>query len=317
MSIYETYSKRQLRLNGDQVDVYQYNNLPNKLKNQIIHIWNDVIGNYEDIHNDQIAPIYAHFHNILCREMGEFVLPHNDYNTRGKPSLEIINFFTKSRNLNQNIDVVELIFKGINNFHEIFKKDEAEKAISELNIRLKESAVGYQFLNNEIIRIDSEIIHAEAVVPALHLLNQKDYKGAESEFLKAHEAYRQGKNGSAILECNKAFESTMKVIIHKQGWAYDTSETATPASEIKAKNKASASVLIKVCFENGLFPNYLQSQVTALRTLLESSIPTIRNKNDSHGTGLKPVVIPESLASFTLHITASTILFLIESESSL
>lgn len=48
MSTYETYSKRQARLNGDQVDVYQYDYLPDKLKNQIIHIWNDVIGNYEN-----------------------------------------------------------------------------------------------------------------------------------------------------------------------------------------------------------------------------------------------------------------------------
>ncbi|MEM5510915.1 hypothetical protein WNY98_18755 [Pseudoalteromonas sp. AS71] len=317
MSVYETYSKRQARLNGDQVDVYQYKHLPNKLKNQIIHIWNDVLGDYKDCHNEEIYPVYAYFHKILCRENGEFVLPHNGYETRGVPSLEIITFFTKSKDLNQNLNVIELIFKAINSYDTVFSKDDAEKAINELNIRFKENAVGYQFLNNEIIRIDSEIIHAEAVVPALRLLNQKEYVGAETEFLKAHEAYRKGENGTAILECNKAFESVMKVIIHKQGWLYDTSANATESSENKAKTKASASGLIKICFENKLFPDYLQSQLTSLRTLLESSIPTIRNKNGPHGAGLQTVDIPESLASFTLHMTASTILFLIESEKSL
>ncbi|WP_442960093.1 DUF7014 domain-containing protein [Pseudoalteromonas sp. ND6B] len=133
--------------------------------------------------------------------------------------------------------------------------------------------------------------------------------------LDAH--YRKGENGTAILECNKAFESVMKVIIHKQGWLYDASENATDSSENKAKTKASASGLIKICFENKLFPDYLQSQLTSLRTLLESSIPTIRNKNNSHGTGLQTVDIPAPLASFTLHMTASTILFLVESESRL
>ena len=310
MSIYETYSKRQARLNDDQVDVYQYKHLPDKLKNQIIHIWNDVIGNYNDYHNDQIYPLYAHFHQILCREMGEFVLPHNGYETRGVPSLEIITFFTKSKDINQNLDVIELLFHGINTFDKIFNKDEAEKAIDELNIRFKENAVGYQFLNNEIIRIDSEVIHAEAVVPALQLLKEKEYASAESEFLKAHEAYRHGQNGTAILECNKAFESVMKVIIHKQNWAYDDAGK-------RSKTKANASSLIEICFENNLFPDYLKSQVSALRTLIQSSIPTIRNKNGSHSGGLELLNIPESLASFTLHMTASTILFLIESEKSL
>ncbi|TMP85093.1 STM4504/CBY_0614 family protein [Pseudoalteromonas sp. S983] len=316
MSIYETYSKRQARLNDDQVDVYQYKHLPDKLKNQIIHIWNDVIGNYLYISDETVSAYYGHIHKILCREMGAFVLPHNDYNTRGQPSLEVIGFFSGSRKLNENLDVVELIFKIINT-EGFFKKGEAEKATNELNIRFKESAVGYQFLNNEIIRIDSEIIHSEAVVPALRLLNQKEYANAESEFLKAHEAYRKGENGTAILECNKAFESVMKVIIHKQGWLYDSSENATDSSERKAKTKASASGLIKVCFENQLFPDYLQSQLTSLRTLLESSIPTIRNKNDSHGAGLQTADIPASLASFTLHMTASTVLFLIECETRL
>lgn len=316
MSIYETYSKRQARLSGDQVDIYQYKHLPDKLKNQMIHIWNDVIGNYKDVYDETVSAYYGHIHKTLCIEMGKFELPHNDYNTRGKPSLEVIGFFSGSRKLNENLDVVELIFKIINT-EGFFKKGVAEKSTNELNIRFKESAVGYQFLNNEIIRIDSEIIHSEAVVPALRLLNQKDYKGAEAEFLKAHEAYRKGENATAILECNNAFESVMKVIIHKQGWPYDSAENATDSSERKAKTKASASGLIKICFENKLFPDYLQSQLTSLRTLLESSIPTIRNKNGPHGVGLQTIDIPTSLASFTLHMTASTILFLIECETRL
>ncbi|KGK02184.1 STM4504/CBY_0614 family protein [Pseudoalteromonas sp. ND6B] len=190
MSIHETYSKRQARLNGDQVDVYKYNCLPDKLKNQIIHIWNDVIGDYSDIYDEKVSAYYGHIHKILCREMGVFELPHNDYNSKGKPSLEIIRFFSGSSKLDENLDVIELLFKVIN-VPTFFSKNDAEKAINELNIRFKENAVGYQFLNNEIIRIDSEIIHSEAVVPALRLLHQKKYVGAETEFLKAHEAYRK------------------------------------------------------------------------------------------------------------------------------
>ncbi|MFW2454327.1 AbiJ-NTD4 domain-containing protein, partial [Aliarcobacter butzleri] len=69
-----------------------------------------------------------------------------------------------------------------------------EKAINELNYRFKEHGVGFQFVENEIIRIDSELLHSEAVKPALKLLNEKNYKGAQEEFLSAYEHYRHGKN---------------------------------------------------------------------------------------------------------------------------
>ncbi|GAA78188.1 STM4504/CBY_0614 family protein [Pseudoalteromonas sp. BSi20495] len=309
MAIHETYSKRQAKLNNEQPDVYLYDKLPEKLKIQIIHIWENIFINARLQFTKNIKTFYEKTHKILCSDLGVFALPYVEYDSVGNPSKELLYYFTKSKSVNEDLTVIEEMFKLINNPIMLNNKLAAE-AINDLNIRFKENSVGYQFLNNEIVRVDSEIIHSETVVPALRLLNQKEYVSAESEFLNAHKAYRNGENGTAILECNKAFESVMKVIIHKQGWAYDEKGK-------RSKTKATASSLIEICFENNLFPDYLKSQVTALRTLIQSSIPTIRNKNGSHGTGLQTVDIPTSLASFTLHMTASTILFLIESEKSL
>ncbi len=49
MRIYETYSKRlKKRKQAGQPDVYQYDELPQPLRVQIIHIWDDAIGRSDD-----------------------------------------------------------------------------------------------------------------------------------------------------------------------------------------------------------------------------------------------------------------------------
>jgi hypothetical protein len=55
--MYETYSERKHRLEkAGQPDVYTYDRIPEKLRNQIIHIWNRTLG---DGHSDQSFRIYA------------------------------------------------------------------------------------------------------------------------------------------------------------------------------------------------------------------------------------------------------------------
>jgi len=44
---------------------------------------------------------------------------------------------------------------------------------------------------------------------------------------------------------------------------------------------------------------------------------TVRNRQSGHGAGLTPRTIPRQLAAYVLHLTASSILFLVESEKAL
>ncbi len=179
--------------------------------------------------------------------------------------------------------------------------DIADKAIEELNKRFKEHGIGFQFTGNEIIRVDSELLHSEAVKPALKLLNQKHYGGAQEEFLVAYEHYRHGRYKESLNDCLKSFESTMKSICDKQGWKYQPNVTSKG--------------LIQICFDNGLIPAFWQQQMTSLRSLLESSVPTGRNKLSGHGQGSESVEIPEYLVAYMLHMTASTLVFLTTAES--
>lgn len=317
MPIFDIFSKRQKKLRGEFPDVYIYDKLPESLRVQIVHIWWDTIGNNEQYYNiygdgyENIRSSYRLLVEILCREYGIFRLPWSDQNSVDRDYFtEIMNFFLKEKNIERSLDVIELSFRIINvdsrNFNYKFRRDAsdiADDAIEELNNRFKEHGVGYQFTDNQIIRTDSELIHSEIVKPALKLLDQSNYAGAQQEFLKAHEHYRKRNAKEALSECLKAFESVMKSICDKRGWQYDSNATARP--------------LIQACFDNGLIPPFWESHYSSLRSLLESGVPTGRNKLSGHGQGTIPTTVPDHLVAYMLHMTASAIVFLAEADKNL
>ena len=102
----------------------------------------------------------------------------------------------------------------------------ADTALQEINRRFRQHGVGYQYTDGVIVRVDSELLHEEVIRPALSLLRDKRFEGAQSEFLAAHEHYRHGRKAEALVECVKAFESTMKTICELRGWTYDKTGTS-------------------------------------------------------------------------------------------
>ncbi|WP_442942572.1 STM4504/CBY_0614 family protein [Nostoc sp.] len=305
MKVYDIYSKRQKRLMGEFPDVYRYDYISKQLRVQIIHIINDAIGEHRNL---QTIESFRKIHDILCREHGKLSL--NEMSINDYIQQDVFDFMLETKVIEQVLDVVELSFELIDrsyrdsSFIQITRSEiTPDEAIETLNYRFRENGVGYQYESGEIIRVDSQIIHAEAVKPVLLLLSDTRFQGANEEFLKAHEHYRHRRYKECLNECLKAFESTMKTICDIQGWSYQATDTA--------KN------LINVCFQNNLIPTYLQNQFTSLKSSLESGVPTVRNKNAGHGQGSQPLTVPQYFAAYQLHITASTILFLLEAEKSL
>ena len=280
-------------------DVYVYDDLPYPLRVQIVQIWWSVIGDQKQyLYNEREAKnAYDLMVNTLRHEYGVFYLHSKNQGA----IIEFVNFFLSEEDVEKALDAVQLSFQVIcGNTHLYDGPEIVNNAIEELNQRFKEHGVGYQFTNGQIVRIDSEFIHAEVVKPALNLLDQKHYAGAQQEFLKAHEHYRKGNSKEALSECLKAFESVMKAICDKRGWTYGNNATAKP--------------LIQACFDNGLIPPFWQSHYSSLRNLLECSVPTGRNKLSGHGQGTTPVSVPNYLVAYMLHMTASAIVFLAEAD---
>jgi AbiJ N-terminal domain 4 len=317
MPILDLYSKQKKRAeNGNQPEIYQYDELPLTFRRQVVYIWVDAIGNARNIR--LIYHIWKRFHDLMARELGVFKLSPSIFNEE--------NYFEQCKEflLDQDtpvenlLDLIELTFKFVNinirqeleNPHSsnyvILQRSltqQPDEAISELNHRFREHGIGYQFEGGQIIRVDSKFIHAEVVVPALGLLSDHNFAGPEQEFRSAHEHYRRQEYKDAIVDALNSFESTIKSICEVRGWVY--LKTAT------------AQKLIEVIFEKELIPKYLQTHFSSLRSLLEAGVPTVRNKTSGHGQGATPVAVPEHLAAYVLHLTASNIVMLIEAHKNL
>lgn len=300
MAVFELYSKRKKKIeNAGKVEPYSYDDIPVTFRRQVVHIWNDQIGEWgRDLYGDGLPQnkLWKYLHDTLAREYGEFFLAKG-YNEDEK----LQEFFLTVKNIDKVIDVIELSFKLMGSkvprevgVHWIKSKE----AIQELNARFEEHAIGFEFVNNEIIRKDSQFIHAEITKKALELLFESGFQGASEEFLKAHKHYREGSFKEAVNDSLKSFESTMKTICSKRGWEYNTGD--------------SAKKLIQIMLDKNLVPNFLETHMSGVRNTLEAGLPVVRNKNSGHGQGEIAVEIPRSLAQYSLNLAATNIVFLVE-----
>ncbi len=311
MSIVEIYSKRQKRLRGKTPDVYVYDSLPIPLRVQIIQIWDDILGDLDQYVtlNYVTRDRYDIIVKKLRHEYGVFYLPNSTDSQPDGSYEELFCFFHDQSDVEMALSAVELTFSALGTRVEksdsflIIPKQKIDAAIEELNSRFREHGVGFEFRERKLLRIDSQFIHSETVKPALVLLSQELYAGAQQEFLKAHENFRIRNNKETLSMCLNSMESVMKAICDKRHWNY--------------QKNATARSLINTCFDNELIPKFWQSHYSSLINVLESGVPTGRNKLSGHGQGSTPNIVPNHITAYMLHLTATTIVFLADSEKNL
>ncbi|MFZ1746399.1 MAG: hypothetical protein WBO24_17180 [Nitrospirales bacterium] len=311
MNVFDLFSKRQKALRGEMPDVYSYDTIPQTLKVQIVHILDDTLGDIGE-YNNSSGPFEAYklIVEILCREYGVFSIGNSTAYGGRNYRKELVNFILEESDHERILDAVELSFRYIDKLTRESRylgrhtaSEVADDAIEELNARFQEHGIGYRFEESGIVRIDSELLHAEVVKPTLALLRSPEFAGAQAEFLKAHEHYRHGRDKEVLAECLKSLESVMKSICAKREWAHDPN--------------ASSKALIKVLFDNEFIPQFWSQQFSALRAILENGVPAARNRLGGHGQGATVVQVPPYLVAYVLHQTAATIVFLVEAERSL
>jgi hypothetical protein len=248
---------------------------------------------------DEICRLYTEIVKVLCDEHGKLGLPGNC------PCQALFQWLIEAET-DIALDIIEFSFHAIpfaqenRNFMVWVKPTlNSADAIAKLNRRFQENGIGYRFESGQIVRLDSEFLHSEVTEPAFRLLYTGGYEGALEEFKLAHKHYRDGSEhyDDCLTNCGKSLESTLKTICDRRKWGYKAGDTA--------------SKLLDSIFSKGLIPNYLQTHFNALRATLESGVPTIRNREGGHGSGEKPNEVPEFLAAYQLHLTASAIVFLI------
>ena len=312
--VFMTYTKRKKEAeNAGKPVTYRYDYLPRGFRVQVVHIWIQALNTEDSF----AVNCWESIHDTFAKEeMQVFELIPNSAFPRNRLR-DCSDFLLQNDDIDQLLSLIELSFlyidgvvrvKGLRYYREDWErgiKQPPDSAIKELNERFREHAIGYQYSEGKIVKVDSQYLHSEAVEPAITLLHDAEFDGALQEFMTAHKHYRERAYKDAIVNASNAFESTMKTICDARGW------TDSPS--------ATSSKLIKILFDNNLVPPEMKSHFTGLRSALESGVPTIRNKGGQggHGQGSQPVQVPDHVAAYALHLTASNIVFLVESHKAL
>lgn len=300
-----TYSRRKrLREREGQTLPFRSTPFTSKLLTQLLQIIDKMDGIFE-YDSKLSSTLYRH----VSEELGQNVI------STGRTATEQFGLwfanepvYSSETEHDLRLDCIEIacqhaLLKGIN----LDRSDQwshgertrrARGWIEEVNERMMEDGFGFQYKDGQIIEFTSEFSYTEVVVPALGLLSNSIFAGANAEFRDAFEEFKSRNYEDSIADCGNALESVIKVIAANRGW--DDVRATDPASK-----------LIDAVFRHELVPSYMQDQLKGLRMMLQGG-PTIRNKEAAHGAGENEREIARHLAAYQLHQTAAAIVFLVE-----
>jgi hypothetical protein len=143
----------------------------------------------------------------------------------------------------------------------------------------------------KVVLREHQVVHAEAVVPAIELLADRGFSSANQEYLAALEDYRKGRYSDCLTKCGSAFESTMKLICDRRQWTYQQTDAA--------------AALLRIIMMNSELDSYFEQPLLL--------VAIMRNRlSSSHGAGAQPRAVPAHRARYALNATAAAILLLVE-----
>jgi hypothetical protein len=300
--IFDVFSRR-----NRYPDPYSYI-IPNTVRNKILLLCRDTFsGKGNDWAGDYLQEFWNDIHDALCYRHGRLQLydkySNSKYadagnfllNCKDEEFLDFIEYIFKVKCIwrfdsDAIVDGINMIFASENVGYELTHPIREEKTESGNYMIHSPHKVITIIMYPKVLRKDSEVVHSDVIKPALQLIGDPKYKSANDEYLNALEDYRKGEYRDCLTKCCAAFESVMKIICEKKGWAYSQTDSAGSLVTILIKN-----LKIEPFFEPMLM-----------------IIATLRNRlSTSHGAGTKPKEVSQNLARYSLNMTASTILFLI------
>lgn len=306
MAIYELYSKNKRALALAENDVFSYDKIPQTLRSQLKQFFNEASENHEkgaswSTYLRVNTADFESFVKIFRREYGVDKLADVKYpnNSCRHELLEFID----SCSTDNFLDCVQVYGSFIND--SLLSAQYAKNNyIIEINHRFKEAGLGYEFIDKQIIRIDSKVLHNKVLMPTIAILSSnKIFSGAEDEIRDAFDKFKNGDNKGAVVDAAKAFESTMKAILNKRKWTYNATD--------------SASKLIEACVDNKLFPIYMTTHLNALASMLKSGVPTVRNRTAGHGQGTEITELADHFSSYVLYTALANMKLIIDCDNDL
>jgi hypothetical protein len=298
MPLVDLYSNR----NSKNRDVWTYDSVPDVLRVQVSNIIRGALGTVQPYSDESAGPMYQYIHRAVAHEHGRDTLTGESDSL-----LDVHDCVRHEPDVAVWLDVVELAFRFVERVRRDYDEHRryisgielpAHKALEGLNERFRRAGFGYRYEKGKIFRIDSEFTHREITRPALTLLTDPRFSGADEEFRAAHDHYKAGEFKDCAVDALNALESTMKAVCEAKKWSYTKG--------------VRASDLLKVLRRENLFPEFADQSFEQLLATLKSGLPVLRNETGGHGQGATPVGIPRYVASYALNLAAPKIRFLVE-----
>jgi hypothetical protein len=192
---------------------------------QVFNLVRGALGRRIEYSDYDAEPIYQFISESVAHEHGRRRLASSSRYYEN----DVLECITAEREILVWLDCVELSFRCVERFRGEFDDHRramaeitipAADAVNELNERFRRSGFGYRYENGAILRIDNELTHQLITRPALGLLADPRFKGADEEFRAAHEHYKAGEYKDCAVDALNALESTMKVICDQKAWSY-------------------------------------------------------------------------------------------------
>ena len=290
-NIFNVFSKR------DRVTEENNKPLTREFRNRVFLLWRRTFRRESAGWGSDRSSLWSDVYDRLLYSLGQSRLSPRQANTPdddldnflGECSdehfLDFIEFSFQSEAVRRHEVSVPDLLKAVNRF---FREDNLPYSLTDFTFvgdgrRLE--LEGYP----QIIRRDSEALHRTAIEPALMLLRGSAFGEANKEFLGALADYRNGDHGDCVTKCGSALESVMKILCHRKG--------------LPSQNEAAK--LLNTIIPRTNLPSFLKPPLI--------QVATIRNElSSSHGAGMQPRTVPRHVAQYTINVTASAVLLLVQ-----
>jgi uncharacterized protein DUF7014 len=303
---FDLFSRRQ-KVHGPG---YNPPTISRELHGRVVLLYSEVISGRLNTRGwgyaeDHSASFFAQMHQALRLLYGRANLAHQ----RQRSEAEDVMAFTNECTAEQLFDFIEASFK-LDVSSRIF--GEENEFVAALNDIFRREGAPFQVLPGvtrqepvqnyisiirvafpRVARVDEDVAHVEAVVPALSVLADPAYAGADDEFRRALQDYRAGDYADCLGKCGSAFESVLKVLAARNG--------ITPQPGKDTAGHLIPSVLAKSTLHAGTFQEPL-TLVARMRNRLSSS----------HGGGSAVRNVERHVAQYAVTATAAAIVLLVQ-----
>ena len=274
-----------IRETEDISDIFKYDSPSEGFKNRIFYLMKD------EIKITELVKLYKDItlHHGIKRAIDETYLERPEiYQDNFVKGFQYL--INNQNDINFYLDLIELFLVQYNG-----NKQTILKSINKI---LLLDSLGYQIdeIKNQIIKISSSHIYQDIIKPTLLLLNDDKFKNIDDEYRRAFEELKNGNYETVLVEANKAFESTMKIICDLKGYG-------------QPKNHAVTN-LIAHLRTHDFIENFQTEKFNALAKTLES-LSITRNNLAGHGQGTVSRNLSVMYAEYALRVSASNILLLI------